>query len=323
MSGGLRIAALLGRGAGVLLLAWLGLVGTAWHLQERLLFPGAFQLADDPATVASLVRGLERVGGTTHTLTTSDGVDLLAWHLPAGTPRLDPVAAGASGTPLPNEPGDREAPAGLVLYVGGNAERLDGAAPLGRMLQRRGIDLLAVALRGFPGSQGAPGAEGFVEDVHTAWRFATQVLGVPPARIVLHGRSMGGGVVGEALAELQPAGVVMESTFDDLAAVASHHQPWLPVRGLLRHRLAPARVTPTVTAPVLQLHSATDRVVPVAAARRLAAAWPEVTLRIHPAGQHDDHLFLAVPQIRDTWARFLEEALSRPVTGSSLPPSSP
>lgn len=247
-------------------------------LQEVMLFPGAYGLADDPAERARIASG---VGARPGLLTTPSGEAITVWHFPASGSRL-------------------------VIYVGGNYEPIEASTVLARALVPQGWDLLAIAPRGWPGSEGPPGEQAFHDDVVTAWQHATTTLGVPPHRIVLHGRSIGGGAIGTVIDELTPAGAVFESTFDSVVPLAQGVYPFLPVRWLLKHRFDTVARAPHAAFPVLQIHSTDDEVIPIGRARTLAATWVQGTWIEVSGFSHQHTPLLSDPAARRRWSAWLD-----------------
>src|SRR5688572_6952919 len=112
--------------------AWLGAGLLLWWTQERMIFPAPGGIGRD-----ALDQAAAELGATPLDLVASDGVRLYAWHREAG--------------------GDRKR---LVLYLHGNGEAVPMYAGLYRMLQRAGWDVLVLAYRGYPGSEGEPSEAG-------------------------------------------------------------------------------------------------------------------------------------------------------------------
>lgn len=267
--------------AAVPLVLWLAVCVGMALMQERLLFPGAYLHggSNDAAYLAELAAD---VHATPITLRTSDGLTLAAWHY--AEPRHDR----------------------LVLFVHGNAADVSSSLHRAAALDRLGWNTLAFSLRGFRGSEGEPTEQGLALDLRAAWELATGPLGYAPDRVVLHGTSMGGGVLGLLLPELPAACAVMESTYASVRALAQEQYPYLPVSLLLRHPMDTLSRAPQVELPVLQVHSTADRTIPVHHARALAAAWKRGTYLEVPNLDHNQSVLLATSEGQAAWARFLE-----------------
>ncbi len=241
----------------------LGLVvtGAFWGLQRRLIYlPGS---APVPAAAAVLPGAADVV------VTTSDGLELAAWWLPAGRD---------------------DAPAVLVAH--GNGGSRDLRAPLAAALHDAGLSVLLLDYRGYGGNPGSPTEAGLARDVRGARQWLLD-QGVAADRLVYFGESLGAAVVTELAVEHPPAGLVLRSPFTDLAAVGSHHYPFLPVRALLRDRYPVAELVARVEAPTVVVLGTADSIVPPAQSRAVAdAAAGLVRLVEVPGADHNDRVLL-------------------------------
>ena len=124
-------------------------------------------------------------------LHTEDGLDLTAWHAPATGP-----ATGIT-----------------VLVLPGNAGSRAARVPLARALSAAGFDVLLLDYRGYGGNPGSPTEEGLAADARAAHRHLVAERGVPPARLVLFGESLGAAVATRLALERPVAGLVLRSPF--------------------------------------------------------------------------------------------------------------
>ena len=76
---------------------------------------------------------------------------------------------------------------------------------------------------------------------------------------LLHGESLGGGVLVDLAARDGARGLVLESTFSSLPDVAAHHYPLLPVRWLMRNRLDSLAKIGQYRGPLVQCHGDADK----------------------------------------------------------------
>ncbi len=218
-------------------------------------------------------------------LTADDGTRLYAWHVVGH--RADGESAKA------------------VLFFHGNAEPIHGRRDLHGLLQRAGWDVLVVAYRGYPGSEGRPSQRGIARDARALWVHATGALGIAPARLVVHGKSLGGGVAAQLAVEARPAALVLESTFTSVADIAARQLPFLPVRALLRHRFDTAALAPRLDLPLLVLHGDADPVIPVAHGRALAARLPDARYVEVAGAGHQETLPVVDPDARRAYLQLL------------------
>jgi fermentation-respiration switch protein FrsA (DUF1100 family) len=131
-------------------------------------------------------------------LTAADGPRLHGWFIPA---------AGARN---------------LLLFCHGNAgnisHRLDNLA----RLHAAGVAVFIFDYRGYGKSQGSPSEKGMYLDAEAAWDWAQAQAQArrQGGRVVIFGRSLGGVAALHLATARQPAGLVLESTFTNLGAMA-------------------------------------------------------------------------------------------------------
>jgi uncharacterized protein len=150
-----------------------------------------------------------------------------------------------------------------------------------------GIGFIALSYRGYMGSTGRPTELGLLRDAEATYQFAAARY--PSDRIVLWGHSLGSGVA-VALAAVRPvAKVILEAPFTSTADVAARLFPFVPVRWFMSDQFRSDLRIGKVTASILILHGAKDRIVPIALGERLfrLAREPKRFVR-YPAGGHDD-----------------------------------
>jgi fermentation-respiration switch protein FrsA (DUF1100 family) len=176
----------------------------------------------------------------------------------------------------------------LVIYFGGNAEEVtESAATAHEAYGERAV--LLVNYRGYGRSEGSPGEKALVADAIELYDWAARRGEVDPARIALHGRSLGTGVAVQLAAARPAACVVLTSPFASAVDVASNAYPWLPVSLLMRHPFDSLKHAPQLKVPALVLIGASDNIIPADQSERLAAAWggPVERVRFEGFGHND------------------------------------
>lgn len=257
------------------LLAYLGPALLVYLGQDRILFPA-------PEIPQARLRELADAAGAVEVeARTEDGVALYGWHVPASGARA-------------------------VLYFHGNGESVAYTQAIQQEVVAAGWDFVCVSPRGYPGSGGAPAPGSLARDARAAWALVTGPLGFRPEQVVLHGRSLGGGMAGALMADVQPAGLVLESTFLSLVDIGRDVFPVYPVKLLLRHRAPTAAAAPAVGYPVLVLHGDLDQVIGVRHGRTLAERFPQATYVESRGFGHNDGLLLNDPGARDAWRSYLD-----------------
>src|SRR5262249_5366546 len=180
-------------------------------------------------------------------------------------------------------PGETSSP--LIVYAHGNGELVDyWLRPLTE-LQSQGFSVLLVEYPGYGRSTGVPSEESIQQALAAGYDWAVSRPRVDPKRVIGHGRSLGGGAVC-ALARVRPlAALVLESTFTSVRDVAA--EVFRVPRFLVSGSFDNLAFVSTYHSPVLILHGESDASIPVAQARRLAAAAPHATLQIMQCGHND------------------------------------
>ena len=265
------------------LAVYLLILGLLYSAQESLIFP-APQVAVD--RLSALAR---RLGAAEVRVRTDDGISLYAWHRVASASRRR-----------------------VVLYFHGNAEVVASSEALQQTLLEHGWDVFVVAYRGYPGSEGSPGEAGMTVDARAVWRHLTNELGYEAGQIVIHGRSLGGGVAGTLMTQVQPAGLVLESTFTSAQELTSELYWMFPVRWLLRHPFQTRLRAPQVTYPVHIFHGDADQIIDVKHGRALAALFPDAAYREASGWGHNDGILPHEPGARGAYLQFLDRCSPEP-----------
>jgi fermentation-respiration switch protein FrsA (DUF1100 family) len=206
-----------------------------WLVQRRLIyFP-------DPSTPRLPADAREAV------FMTSDGLRLSAWLVP------------------PTGPDRRVA----VLVMHGNAGHRGDRIGLARAWAAAGLTVLLLDYRGYGGNPGSPSEAGLARDARAGLAYLNGI-GLPQDATVYFGESLGAAVATELATECPPKGLVLRSPFTELADVAAHHYPALPVRWLLRDRFRVVDHITRVTTPTIVIYGSADTTVPPAQSRLVA-----------------------------------------------------
>jgi hypothetical protein len=230
-----------------------------WLLRDRLIFPVRGEPTGAPADYGIL-------DGQAVTIPTPDGERLAAWYLP---------------------PRGGEGPAGAVLWFHGNAEWVSGFAWLIAELRPARAAMLVVEYRGYGSSTGRATVAGLSRDALAAWDWLAGRPEIDAARTVVFGRSIGSGPALHVAAERPVAGVIVESAFTSLRALARRHYPFFP------HRLAGTgfnnlAAVARIRVPILVIAGERDGIVPPAMGRALAAvAGDRAALWVVPGADHN------------------------------------
>jgi len=185
-------------------------------------------------------------------------------------------------------PQQSESPLKTLLWFHGNAGNLAHRADVMLLLSSLPAQVFIVDYRGYGRSEGRPTEKGLYLDARAAWRHLTVDLGVPPKRIVIYGVSLGGAVAVDLAAEVDAAGLIVQSSFTSVPDMARRHYPFVP-GWLIRTRMESEEKIARVSCPVMVAHSPADEIVPYELGRRLyQAAGGEVRFVEIPGAAHNE-----------------------------------
>jgi fermentation-respiration switch protein FrsA (DUF1100 family) len=169
----------------------------------------------------------------------------------------------------------RDPQAPFLLWCHGNAgnisHRLDNIA----RLLHHGINVFIFDYRGYGKSGGTLSEQGFYLDGEAAWETLLREGPVPPARVVLFGRSLGCAMAADLATKVPAAGLILESGFPHLGAMAKVHYPFVFSERLLSGRYDALSRLKRMKIPALVIHGDRDTIVPITLGRRLFEATPE------------------------------------------------
>ena len=201
---------------------------------------------------------------------------------------------------VPGEGVSAESPGPLVLFAHGNGEVIDQWLLPFRQYRRWGVSVLLMEYRGYGRSAGSPSEVGITEDFAEFYARAIARPEVDPSRVVLHGRSLGGGAIMTLATRTEVRAVVLESTFMSIPDVVA----WAP-RVLFFDRFDTKRTLAGLERPVLLFHGIHDEIIPFHHAEGNLAVAHDAELVRYECGHND------LPQDARYWdsiASLLERA---------------
>jgi abhydrolase domain-containing protein 17 len=175
-----------------------------------------------------------------------------------------------------------------ILYSHGNAEDLGDIRPKLERIRESGYGVVAYDYAGYGLSDGQPGERRTYRDIEAVYRYLVEEQKISPERIVVYGRSIGGGP-SLYLASREPVGgLIVESSFVSVFRVLTRVPvvPFDKFPSLARMK--------RVEVPVLIMHGEADEVIPLWHGQKLyeAAPEPKRALWVEGAG-HNDFLWVA------------------------------
>jgi fermentation-respiration switch protein FrsA (DUF1100 family) len=201
---------------------------------------------------------------------TPDGEQLYAWYCRA----KNPVAS--------------------ALFCHGNRGNLTVSADVIPHLLRANLNVLIFDYRGYGKSSGTPSYGGVLDDGVTAARFHDSIRphDLPS---ILYGFSLGGAVAGQVVRRHPFDGLILQSTFTNLTAMARLLHPRVPLHLLAGNLFDTLDSVRRLKIPLLVIHGSADEAIPSSMAQELFAASTEAKrLHVVEGGAHGD-LFVRDP----------------------------
>ncbi len=176
----------------------------------------------------------------------------------------------------------------VLLWFHGNAGNLSHRSDLMFRLARTPAQIFIVDYRGYGRSEGKPSEQGLYLDGRAAWQYLVGERRVSPDRIVIFGKSLGGAVAIDLATEVEPAGLIVQSSFTSIPDMAARHFPFVP-KALIRTRMDSLSKIQNVRAPKLFIHSTADEIAPYEFGRRLydSAKEPKRFYEVDGASHND------------------------------------
>lgn len=151
---------------------------------------------------------------------------------------------------------------GTVLFCHGNAGNISYLVDRIKDVNSFGYDCMVIDYRGFGKSGGEPSEQNMYEDVLSAWEYLTVVRKIPASKIIVHGRSLGGGAASWLASKVRPAALVLESTFSSALTLAQEKVFYLPIETLLNFKFDTMSRLNEINCPIFVVHSKDDELIP-------------------------------------------------------------
>lgn len=199
-------------------------------------------------------------------LQTQDGETISCWYIPAG---------GYEGSGK------------VILFSHGNAGNIGDRLGTIQVFNRMGYDVMIYDYRGYGASTGTPSEQGTYWDALTAWNYVKGDKGIPPEKIVLFGRSLGGAVAAWLAEQGKPGALILESTFRSAPEMARKMFPYLAVNLICKYDYNTGERLANITCPVLIAHSTDDEMIPFKHGRELYKLAGEPKVFVEMRGGHN------------------------------------
>jgi fermentation-respiration switch protein FrsA (DUF1100 family) len=247
--------------------------------QSRLIYFPDTELIDTPASVGY---DFEDVW-----LTTEDGEKIHGWLVPAKNPT------------------------GVVLILHGNAGNISHRMLTLRVFHDMDLTCMIIDYRGYGRSSGSPDEAGSYRDADAAWAYLTERY--KPEEIVIFGRSLGGAVAANLASRVAPAGLILESTFASVPAMARDMLPMFWLGPFLQYDYNTLELIDQIDCPLLVIHSPDDEIIPYTQGQSVFDAAKEPKQFLQLQGSHNNGFLHSLPTYTPAIKAFIEQAITRKV----------
>ena len=151
------------------------------------------------------------------------------------------------------------APGPVVIFAHGNAELIDFCVQELIPFTEWGIGVFLVEFPGYGRSKGKPSERSITETFTAAYDTITRRTDIDSQRVILYGRSIGGGAVCALLKERPAAALILMSTFTSIRSFAKRYAapPFL-----IRDPFDNLAAIQKYNGPVLIFHGTHDEIIP-------------------------------------------------------------
>ena len=215
-------------------------------------------------------------------ITTMDGVKINGWYINCDNSR------------------------GTVLFFHGNGGNISHRSDSIRIFNSLGMSIFIIDYRGYGESEGSPSIKGADLDALAAWNWLLSEKKIPPNKILIFGRSLGGAVAVELMRTAKPKAAILESTFSSLGDMAGFLLSPL-VNLLVMGAWNSAKTGVDIDTPTLCIHSKDDEIVPYELGRRLFEALAGEKHFVEIAGDHNYGFVLSGSLYKNQLDIFLTE----------------
>ncbi|MFH2057255.1 MAG: alpha/beta hydrolase [bacterium] len=227
----------------------------AFFLQRQLIYHPLRSISGTPGDIGLTFQE--------HLLSSPDGVEFPVWEIPSV--------------------GNLQ-----VVFFHGNAENISQNLDTYQILHDLGATVWAVEYRGYLTAGGTPSETAIGTDLQTLSDFLNARLDREGGnRLIVMGRSLGGAVAAAFAAQEPCDGLILESTFTSIKAIASRTFFWLPVGLILRERYDTESRLEQIDCPILVVHSRDDGLIPFSMGESLAQSAKQLAGLVEISGPHN------------------------------------
>lgn len=189
-----------------------------------------------------------------------------------------------------------------VLYCHGNSGNIAERTETFHALRRLRVNVFAFDYRGYGRSDGVPSPLGVCADARAALDWMIAESRTTHHELIVFGHSLGGAIAIDTVSNRpEVAGLVVQSSFTQVADMARHRYPDLPVHWIAKNGFRSIEKVASLTMPKLFVHGGRDETIPFAHGEALyaAAAEPKHFVPIARAQHNDVHLWGGLRYFRE------------------------
>ncbi|MCG6535360.1 MAG: alpha/beta hydrolase [Syntrophales bacterium LBB04] len=170
-----------------------------------------------------------------------------------------------------------------IVYFHGNAEDLGQILPFLEEYRDRGFSIFSYDYRSYGQSTGKPEEKKLYQDLNLIYNYLTGTLNIPASNIIIHGRSVGGGLATELASKKSCTGLILESSFVSAFRVLTR----IPIFPFDMYKNIDK--IKNIKAPILVIHGMNDHVISFWHGNKLfeKANAPKTSFWVEGAGHND------------------------------------
>jgi len=196
--------------------------------------------------------------------------------------------------------------ASTVLFCYGNAGNKSRRTTSILFFTELGVNLAIFDYRGYGQSDGSPGEQNCYDDVKKVYDWLVNEKNIPPAKIIIFGRSLGGAIATELAARVQCAGLIVESSFTNIAQISQLMFPYFFADKLTKFSFDTIAKIRNINCPLLVTHSTDDELIPFSMGQQLFEKGAEPKYFFEFTGRHNDRDYLRDSSYIQTVKEFIQ-----------------
>lgn len=179
---------------------------------------------------------------------------------------------------------------GTLLFFHGNAGNISHRLDKMMAFHQLGLNVFIIDYRGYGKSEGTPTEQGVYQDAESAYEYLISREDLDSKKIIVYGESLGGAVAIDLATKRSIAGLIADSTFTSVPAMASESTSLVP-GFLINTKMDSIAKVKNIFVPKLFIHSIDDDIIPFSMGKKLfeEAPAPKGFLKIR--GGHNDGYF--------------------------------